>query len=322
MATPKKDADRWFVRRAATRADAEQRVSLGLRKAYVLPTQKGIYYAITLVVMLVWSINYALSLGYAVTFFVGIFALVIMVLTVMNISGIHVTAVDHVGNHAEFFADEAAYFRLAINNEKIDPSIHIEAKRNGIAAETVSLNAQSQEILHLPIDDVSRGIKTLEYVKLSSDYPIGLCRSWTWFYFESAICIYPAPRGDLALPFHPEHHGIDEGQVDLQGAEDFATLRDYRAGDNLRHIVWKKAALGQVSVKTFQALAGQECILDFNDPTLGGLDTEQRLSQLCSWVLAAERQGTRYRLQLPNRRIDFGIGQQHRANCLEALACY
>lgn len=318
----KKDKDRRWVARMATTANAEQQVKLGLRKAYILPTQKGIYYALTLIVMFIWSINYALSLGYAVTFFVAVFALIVLVLTVMNLSGIQVTAVDKVGNHADFFAREPAYFRLQIDNQKIDPGIHIEAKRNGLVAEPLSLNPQSSGILHLPSDDTGRGIKTLEYVKLSSDYPIGLCRSWTWFYFASEICIYPAPRGDLPLPFHPEHQGIDEGQVDLQGAEDFSTLRDYRAGDNLRHIVWKKAAVGKISVKTFQSLAGQECILDFNDTTLSGLDTEQRLSQLCAWVLLAEKQGTQYCLQLPNRYIDFGLGQSHRANCLEALACY
>lgn len=322
MTALKKDQDRWFIDRMTSRADKHQQVKSGLRRAYILPTQKGFYYAMTLLVMLVWSINYALSLGYAVTFFVGIFALVVTVLTVMNLSGIQITALDKVGNHADFFAGDKAYFRLQIDNQKIDPSIHIEARRNGIFAKPISLNPTSNDILELPLDDTTRGIKTLQYVRLSSDYPIGLFRSWTWFYFTAEICIYPAPKGDLPLPFHPEHQGIDEGQVDLQGSEDFADLRDYRAGDNLRHIVWKKAALGQVSVKTFQALAGQECILDFNDTSLNSLNTEQRLSQLCAWVQSAEQQGTRYCLQLPNRHIDFGLGLSHRAKCLEALACY
>lgn len=322
MAKYKKDKDRRFIQRMARHADEQQRITLGVRRAYILPTQKGFYYTMTLLIMFIWSVNYALSLGYAVTFFVAVFALIVMVLTVINISGIQATALDSLGNHADFFAGDAAYFRLQIDNQKMDAALHFVARRNGLYSQSVSMNAKHHAIIRVPLDDTCRGVKKLTYVRLSSDYPMGIFRAWTWFYFDASVLIYPAPLGALPLPFRAEHVGVDEGQVDWQGTEDFADLRTYRPGDNLRHIVWKKAALGQVSVKTFQSLAGQECVLDFYDNCLLGMDTESRLSQLCAWVLLAEQQATRYRLQLPNQHIDFGLGHVHRRRCLEALACY
>lgn len=318
----KKDKDRWLIDRLAIRADKQQSIRLRLRRAYVLPTQKGFYYAMTLIIMFIWSVNYALSLGYAVTFFVATFGLIAMVLTVMNLSGIQVTALDRLGNHASFFAGETAYFRLQIDNQKNDAALQFQAHRNGLPAKAISIAAQQQATINVPLDEKSRGVKSLDYVRLSSDYPIGLFRSWMWFYFEASILIYPAPVGHLPLPFRPEQRGVDDGQADVLGSEDFADLRAYRPGDNLRHIVWKKAALGQVSVKTFKAVAGQECVLDFHDSLLAEMDVEARLSQLCAWVLLAEQKNTRYRLQLPNQRIDFGLGQAHLTRCLEALACY
>lgn len=322
MAKYKKDKDRRLIQRMARRADAQQRITLGFRRTYILPTQKGFYYAMTLLIMFIWSVNYALSLGYAVTFFVAVFALIVMVLTVMNLSGIQATALDSSGHHADFFAGDAAYFRLQIDNQKMDAALQFLARRNGLYSQAVSIHAKHHGIIRVPLDDTRRGVKKLTYVRLSSDYPMAIFRAWTWFYFDATLLIYPAPVGGLPLPFRAEHLGIDEGKIDWQGAEDFADLRTYRPGDNLRHIVWKKAALGQVSVKTFQSLAGQECVLDFNDDCLAGMDTEKRLSQLCAWVLQAEQQATRYRLQLPNQQIDFGLGRAHRRRCLEALACY
>lgn len=322
--TLKRDENRRFVKRMAIRADGESALFIGLRRAYILPTQKGLYYVLTLAVMFVWSINYALSLGYALSFFTAVLALLLAVLTVNNLTAIRVTPL----HNTNFFAGEPAFFRVQIDNEKQDPCIAVRGRRNGLFSAPVTMLGEAHAVLEIPLDDNSRGRKTLDYLHLSGEYPIGIFRAWTWVYFPAPLLIYPRPVGDLPLPFLPEHHGFDEGQVDWHGSEDFNDLRDYQPGDNLRHIAWKKATVGQVRVKTFQDLAGQECILDFNDETLAHLDTEARLSQLCQWVLAAESQGTKYALRLPGQSLgqdfaqNFSQGQAHKTACLEALACY
>ena len=50
--------------------------------------------------------------------------------------------------------------------------------------------------------------------------------------------------------------------------------------------------------------------------------SEQRLSRLAGWVLAAERAGAHYGLRLPGVEIAPGRGDAHRAACLQALALY
>lgn len=315
----KLDKDRRFVKRMALSSDApDGSIEVSLRRAYILPTQKGIYYLITLVCMFLWAVNYALSLGYAMTFFAAVFALIVTVLTVSNLSGIRVKPLEN----PAFFAGDPAYFRLQIDNLTPQAKIQIRARRNGLFAEPLSLAAQRHGECQLPLHDTTRGRKMLEFVRLSADYPMGIFATWTWLQLHSNVLIYPQPVGDLPLPFMPEHHSFDEGIADLHGSEDFHDLRDYQPGDNLRHVMWKKMVNGQVRVKTFKDLAGQQCVLDFSDSQLATLDTEARLSQLCAWVLAAESSGTRYALHLPTQRIESGLGNQHRARCLEALACY
>ncbi len=313
------DKNRLFIDRMAIKSQAhDKHIDINLRRAYILPTLKGLYYFITVIIMFIWSVNYALSLGYALTFFTGIFALIVAVLTVGNLAGIRFKPLEN----PTFFAGEPAYFRLEISNISAQPKIQLRARRNGLFAEPISLLSFSSVECQVPIDDVTRGRKILDYVRFSADYPLGIFSSWTWLRFDASTLIYPQPKGDLPLPFLPSHHSFDEGKADLHGSEDFHDLRDYQAGDNLRHVLWKKMTNGQVRVKTFRDLAGQQCILDFDDENLARLGTEARLSQLCAWVLQAEKSGTRYTLQLPSQRIEAGIGIQHQARCLEALACF
>jgi len=314
------DEKRRFIERLVIKPDARdyKGILIRLRRAYILPTSKGAYYLITLVIMFIWSVNYGLSLGYAMTFFAGVFALIISVLTVNNLSHIRV----HPLSNKTFFAGEPAYFRLRIDNQHYLPKIAISARRNGLFAQPISVAANYHSEFHLPTHHRQRGRQQLAYVRLSSDYPIGIFSAWVWLYFDEPMLIYPKPEGQLPLPFLPEHHSFDEGITDLQGAEDFHDLRDYQPGDNIRHILWRKMTSTQVRLKTFRDLAGQQCILDFDSKALAHLDTEKRLSQLCQWVLMAEKARTRYTLRLPGKCLTANLGEQHRAQCLEALACF
>lgn len=315
---PKPDSARFWVKRLALHATTKNTIHVTFKRGYILPTQRGFYYLLTVVIMFIWSVNYALSLGYAMTFFAVVLALLVAVLTVNNLTVINVSPL----SNTSYFSGDPAFFRLAVHNPKTEASVALLARRNGLYSAPVTIVGNGQQIIHIPLDDCHRGRKNLGYLRLSSEYPIGIFRSWTWLYFDTSLLIYPLPKGDLPLPFLPEHQGIDEGQVDLQGAEDFNELKDYQPGDNLRHIVWKKLSQQKVRVKTFQDLAGQHCILNFNDPRLQTLSIEDKLSQLCQWVLDAEKIGTKYALYLPTKRMDFGIGSLHKSMCLEALACY
>ena len=61
-------------------------------------------------------------------------------------------------------------------------------------------------------------------------------------------------------------------------------------------------------------------VLDWE--ALPGLDTEERLSQMCRWVLDAEREGQLYGLRLPGVVLPPGRGADHRHRCLKALALF
>jgi uncharacterized protein (DUF58 family) len=52
------------------------------------------------------------------------------------------------------------------------------------------------------------------------------------------------------------------------------------------------------------------------------METEQRLSRLTGWVIAAEQSGARYGLRLSGSALAPDRGESHRAACLQALALH
>jgi uncharacterized protein (DUF58 family) len=53
-----------------------------------------------------------------------------------------------------------------------------------------------------------------------------------------------------------------------------------------------------------------------------GNDTEERLSNLCRWVIDAEQAGFRYGLLLPGKKLMPKSGREHYQACLQALALF
>src|SRR5687768_355842 len=81
------------------------------RRVYIVPARLGFFFAATLVVLLVGSINYALSLGFALTFLLAGLGLAGMVHTARNLARIAVTP----GRAEPTFAGESAQFRLYLD---------------------------------------------------------------------------------------------------------------------------------------------------------------------------------------------------------------
>ena len=93
-------------------------------------------------------------------------------------------------------------------------------------------------------------------------------------------------------------------------------------GDSARTIDWKSLAkTNDILVKRF--VGGGESKIQLTWAATGSLThTEERLSQLCKWILEAERLGASYGLELPHRRIEPSAGSVHRTECLRELALF
>jgi uncharacterized protein (DUF58 family) len=99
------------------------------------------------------------------------------------------------------------------------------------------------------------------------------------------------------------------------------SLREYRGGDPLRIVAWKRSAqAGRLMVREYETPAGAEVLLDWRDPALAALEHEARIRRLTRWVLDAERENLRSTLHLPSGRIGPANGGAHVHACLRELA--
>ena len=106
----------------------------------------------------------------------------------------------------------------------------------------------------------------------------------------------------------------------VASGDDVHHLRSYRRGDARRAIAWKPSARrDHLLVREYEQPLGAEVVLDWWQ--LSGLDNEARIRRLARWVDDAEREGRRYRLDLPGHApLGPGSGPQQRHACLRALA--
>jgi uncharacterized protein (DUF58 family) len=288
------------------------------RRVYILPTRLGWLFALTLLILLVGSINYSLALGFALTFLLAGMGLAGMVHTARNLAHMAVS----VGRAEPVFAGEAAQFRLYLEGRGAfdRPSIlarHVLSRAQLVV--DVPPHALAEVVLAVPA--ARRGWMPLGRVMLETRFPLGMFRAWSYLEPEARCLVYPRPQRS-ALPPRGAETAAGALRSPVPGNDDYAGLRNYQLSDSPRHVAWKAVArTDDMLTKQFTGEAASELWLDWQllPP---GLDVERKLSRMAGWVLAAERAGTRYGLRLPGVELAVGRGDAHRAACLQALALY
>ena len=305
----------WFY---GYKAPEHGEIVLSHRRVYIVPSRLGLFFGGALAILLVGSINYALSLGFALTFLLAGMGIAAMVQTTRNLARLAVRA----GRSDAVFAGEAAKFRLALSNagDFDRPEILLRHLGSG-AQQTVDIAAANATDAVLPVPAPRRGWLPLGRVMLETRFPVGLFRAWSYVEPDCRCLIYPRPVASALPPPAPTAQA-GGARAHAQGSDDFSGLRAYQPADSPRHVAWKSAARSdEMLTKLFAGDAIAELWLSLSDlPASLGL--EQRLSRLAGWVLAAERSGAHYGLRLPGAEIEPGRGEAHRAACLQALALF
>jgi uncharacterized protein (DUF58 family) len=303
----------WFQRRQGT---DQLPITLHRRRLYILPTRSGIAFAVLLLLMLIAGLNYANSLALLVTFVVIGLGLVAMHGCHRNLLGLQVTEL----SSQDSFAGTRATLQLRLANSSAQPRVALELGPDvrGQPPVVGTVPANGEIVVTLQIATPRRGLMPVERLRLTTTWPFGLFRAWTWLHVPHRVTVYPRPDGHRPLPLAAGERGAGAARQAAE-ADEWATLRAFRDGDSPRQVAWKAYARGApLLVKEYTASGGTQRLLDF--AALAGLDTEQRLSQLARWILMCAADGERFGLQLPENLIDLDQGQLHRQRCLRALA--
>jgi len=288
------------------------------RRVYILPTRLGWLFAATLTILLIGSINYALALGFGLTFLLAGMGIAGMVQTARNLARLAVTP----GRAEPVFAGDTAQFRLYLDGRAGFDRPAILVRHLGSGAQLVldiPAGGVGEVVLQAPAPH--RGWLALGRVMLETRFPLGLFRAWSYVEPEARCLVYPRPERS-PLPAASGEAARGAMRSPTPGNEDFAGLRGYQPSDSPRHVAWKAVARsGDMLTKQFAGESGAELWLDWQ-LLPAALAVETRLSRMTGWVLDAERSGALYGLRLPGAEFPPSRGEAHRTACLQALALF
>ncbi|TAK60670.1 DUF58 domain-containing protein [Methylobacter sp.] len=290
-------------------------ITLNHRRIFILPTQRGLGFVVLIVLLLLIAFVYNNNLAYMLTFLLASIFFVTILHSYKSLAGLVVQK----GRSKSVFAGEAAGFDIRINNptdmERHQLKVTLQDTQN------LTIKAHSTEHITLYSITQKRGWHQAGSVTLSSTYPLGLFRAWSPIRFNLKVLVYPKPA-HVEIPF-PQTSSIDVQQgFSRKGGDEFCGLQEYQSGDSIRHIHWKTFAkgLGVFSKQYGGEQSSEEIWLDYDYAP--GHNIEERLSQLCRWVVDAEQAEIRYGFVLPGLNLPPDNGLVHYQKCLEALALF
>ncbi len=320
---------------------------LGQRNIYILPTRAGLMFGLTLLTLLLASINYELNLGFLLTFLLAGSAVVSMHMTHATLRGLTL----RLKPPAPVFAGDGATLDIVLSHTGrarygIELSEALGGARERRAARrrlpwfttrqaehpqrrrertvSVDVGAASQTDAHLMLSMPVRGLHPAPALTVETRFPFGLFRAWTVWRPAAQVLVYPRPENPPhALPTAVATPASAATAARTAGPEPDG-VRAWRRGDAMRQIVWKKAArTGELVSRDGHTNARMQLWLDMDATRLK--DPEAALSRLTAWALQAERSDLLYGLRLRGPRevaLAPGQGDAHRQDVLKALALW
>ncbi len=289
-------------------------ITLNHRRIFIVPTLRGLGFVLLIILLLLIAFVYNNNLAYMLTFLLASIFFITILHSFKTLAGL---IVSH-GNSHPAFAGEAAGFDIHINNPSRQPRFSVQLHLH--STRTINLLAGEKKVVTLYMPTHKRGLLACKTITVSSTFPLGLFRTWSPLRFNWQTLVYPKPA-TVEHPF-PESAGIqgEWGQGKKDG-DDFLGLKPYQHGDSIRQIHWKSFAKGQgLFTKQYGGTAVADLWLNYDSTP--GHNLEDRLSQLCRWIIDAEKTGLHYGLILPGNEIASAYGNKHCSECLEALALF
>lgn len=312
----------WMLRRHPPHT----RHALVQRNLYVLPSKAGVMLGITLLVLLIASINFQLNLGYALTFLIAGSALSSLWMGYRNVHGVHL----QLGDLAPVFQGARATVPVLLQapqrqRHRHGLSVAMQRPQGLWAWVHTDIPAGQTASLELGSVPQQRGWQRVPRIAIESRFPLGVFRIWGYWQPAARILVYPAP--EVAAPAIQLTDAQETGYIPAHqaGMAEHDGVRSYQRGDPLRSMVWKKAATalatGSGDLVVRNGHQPQAPSLWLEAQATGLADPEAQIARLTAWVLRAHEQQWQWGLKLPSgQSLAPASGAPHLQACLTALA--
>jgi hypothetical protein len=323
--------NRRFDRFLKKRMPSNTKHTLTNRNIFILPTRFGFAYLIFIVLLFLLGTNYQNNTILLLSYLLASLFITVMIHSFYNLSRLTILS----GKKQFTFANQQALFPINIQSKKRHFDLNFQFVGKSLVSNVIRLDQcdASETDLLLPCLAKKRGIYDLGRVKMQSEYPLGLFKTWSMLDFAHKLVVFPQPKGLGSINNYLT--GFDESSQSSylnssnDGIDEFSELRNHIVGESLARIAWKQLARGQGKLsKHYQSQEGALLWLKLKD--MPSNDIEEKLSFLSFLILEYGKTNREYGLFLNGSSSihDSGLkimpssGYQHQQNCLIALASF
>lgn len=329
----------------ASRIPSSNELTLSQRRIYIFLSGEGLLYGVLLLVTFIAGINYANNLVLGLCFYLASVLVITIHFTYAQLSGLHVKLLDvadaEAGCHVLVRLQVAAtgskphrQIRLAFPIE----SDTIEAKSDEVESDKKSKKKKAKQtsepteefqlldsvleprIVEFYLPAGKRGKYEVPRLSISSVYPLGILKTWSYMRFDRGAWVWPKP---LAFTQYGHDYDVatdaDAVAMYRKGQDDFDKLDNYQAGESMARVSWQHLARGQgMLTKHFADPVGQDVLLDYAN--MPAQHHEAKLSQLSFAVQQLSQSLTPFTLKLPEAQLPQNAGSEHEKQALKLLA--
>ena len=289
-----------------------KQVRLTQRQVFIFFSKEGGLYAFMMLAIFIAGVNYANNLVLGLCFFLGSVLVVALHHTFNNLSGLLLEAVDASDSEAGTYTN----YRIRITPKGRQVACQIKLEWDDQIRIVPVLDRAT--LITIQLKTPTRGRFLPPRLSVSTVYPLGILRAWTYVRFSEPAWVSPYPIEGILNGQRTLNSDDDEAALRVAGQDEFEDLRTFIEGESLAHVSWGHLARGQgVLTKRFSDACGREQLLDY-DAMHGG--HELRLSQLAYWVKRLTEEQVSFELKVRNQSLPVGLGLLHQQAALRLLA--
>ncbi len=317
---------------------AEGSHTLNSRSIFIMPTRQGFYLLLFLVAMLIGCINYNLSLGYLLTFFIFSVGLGAMYRTHQNLLGLCIELLPN----SPVFSGEACILKLKIspgiksyyglsfilqdtqqsnlslkeNYFPIVSNIHLKEylknnnkNVNNNIDEMSNIDNIDNTFIYLELNTLKRGEYHIKKIGIKTTYPLGLWNAWSYVFpstHSRSILVYPVLTDNhialakLAPLQQSPNNTIQSAYQNTISNINDGTVSHLDSNDyvNIRHLHWASLAKGIVANRVLETDKLSHYIVQLSFSSCSETALEEQLSQLCASILFCQKKNIHFILYL------------------------
>ncbi|WP_153913692.1 DUF58 domain-containing protein [Shewanella sp. TC10] len=319
---PKRIKQRWGLW-LNKRIPPNNQVTLTHKSIFILPSGFGLAWFVLICVLYLFGTNYQNNLVIGLSLLLASVLHTCIIYSYKNLAGLTLTSQIPPETHA----NQNIAFPVSLSSK-------INKNNSHTSHQQICLNFAEQRHIRLTeVDDSTnatiafspqaRGQFNPGRIQVSSNFPLGLFRTWSYVDLDINHIIYAEPLNtQVSLTSLDDDNTSEFDHGKLQpGVDDYKGLKTYVEGESLKQVAWKQWAQGRgMLTKEFAQPEGKPVWLSLDDTQ--GTNIEQKLSKLAWQVNTLSQAQQVFGLALHKHVIEQDSGEAHRKQCQQLIALY